>query len=157
MDYLHLGAVTIHTLAMILVVGYYGILGRVILPALRRSLDGPTMATTLAAVERRALPLVVLSVVLFTVTGAYLLLIDEAYAGIGNLTSTWTTLMLVKHLLVIFMVVIAVGLDRLVAMVLDAPDEAARERALGLTGLTAEAMTGLGAMVVLLTAAAQLS
>ena len=46
MDYLHLGAITIHTLAMILVVGYYGLLGRVILPALRRSLDGPTMAMT---------------------------------------------------------------------------------------------------------------
>jgi len=33
MDYVQAGAIAIHTLAMILVVGYYGILGRVILLA----------------------------------------------------------------------------------------------------------------------------
>jgi hypothetical protein len=52
MDYVQAGAIAIHTLAMILVVRYYGILGRVILPALRGSLAGPALATTLVTVER---------------------------------------------------------------------------------------------------------
>ena len=158
MDYLQLGAITVHTLAMILVVGYYGILGRVILPALDRSLDGPTMATTLVAVERRGIRLVVLAIVLFSISGAYLLVIDDQYAGLGNfMATTWTTLMLVKHLVVVAMVVIGVGVDRLVAMVADTQDDEARKGALGLLELGVETMTGLGALVVLLTAAAQLS
>jgi hypothetical protein len=55
------------------------------------------------------------------------------------------------------MVVIGVGVDRLVAMVADTEDDGARKRALGLLELGVETMTGLGALVVLLTAAAQLS
>jgi len=158
MDYVLLGAITIHTLAMILVVGYYGILGRVILPTLRKAQDGRTMATTLVAMERRALPLVGVAIILFIVTGSYLLLNDDEYAGLGNvLASTWTTLMLVKHLVVVVMVVIGFGLDRLVMTVVDAPDDDARRWSFDLVGLAAEAMTGLGALVVLLTAAAQLS
>lgn len=157
MDYVQLGAIAAHTLAMILVVGYYGILGRVILPALRRSLDGPTMATTLVAVERRALPLLGLAIVLFIVTGAYLLLNDDEYAGLGNLAaSTWATLILVKHVVVVVMIAVAIGVDRLVGWVADSPDEETRERALGLLGLGVETVTGLGALVVLLTVAAQL-
>jgi uncharacterized membrane protein len=158
MDSVRLGAITVHTLAMILVVGYYGILGRVILPALRRSLDGPTMATALVAVARRALPLIGLAVALFVVTGAYLLLSDEQYAGLGRFAaSTWTTLMLVKHLVVVVMIVVAIGVDRLIGWVADPVDEEARERALGLLGLGVDTVTGLGALVVLLTVAAQLS
>jgi uncharacterized membrane protein len=116
------------------------------------------MATTLRAVERRALPLVVLAIALFTVTGTYLLVIDEEYAGLGNFqASSWTSLMLVKHLVVIAMVVVGVGVDRLVVLVADSPDEAARQRAIGLLELGVETMTGLGALVVVLTVAAQLS
>ena len=47
MDYVQAGAIAIHTLAMILVVGYYGILGRVILLArLLGRLGLATEATT---------------------------------------------------------------------------------------------------------------
>jgi uncharacterized membrane protein len=158
MDYLQLAAITVHTLAMILVVGYYGILGRVIIPALDRSLDGQSMAQTLLAVERRGMRLVVLAILLFTITGSYLLVIDDQYAGLGNfLATTWATLMLVKHMVVVAMVVIGIGVDRLVGMVADSPDDEARKRALGLLELGVDTMTGLGALVVLLTAAAQLS
>lgn len=158
MDYLELGAVTVHTLAMILVVGYYGLMGRVIIPALDRSLDGESMAQALLAVERRGIRLVILAIVLFTITGSYLLVIDDQYGGLGNfLATTWTTLMLVKHLVVVAMIVIGIGVDRLVAMVADSPGGGARKRALGLLELGVETMTGLGALVVLLTAAAQLS
>lgn len=156
MDYVQLGAVSIHTLAMILVVGYYGILGRVILPGLRRSLDDATRAPVLMAIERRAAPLVVLAVGLFVVTGAYLLLVDDQYAGLGNVSSTWAALMLVKHLLVIVMVVLGFLVDFLVRGLADADPEA-QGRDMALLGLATEGATGLGAVIVVLTAAAQLS
>ncbi len=156
MDYVQLGAVSIHTLAMILVVGYYGILGRVILPALHRSLDDATRASVLVAIERRAAPLVILAVALFVATGAYLLLVDDQYAGLGNFSSTWAALMLVKHLLVIVMVVLGFLVDFLIRGLTDT-DPAAQARDMALTGLATEGATGLGAVIVVLTAAAQLS
>jgi uncharacterized membrane protein len=157
-DYVDVGALTLHTLAMMIVLGYYGILGRVILPALRRTLAGPELGASLAAVERRAFLLVGLAVVIFTATGSYLLVVDDGYAGLGNFfASTWTTLMLVKHGLVILMVGLGIGIHRLVGGVADAPSEVARETALGLLGLAAESMTVMGAIVVLLTTIAQLS
>jgi uncharacterized membrane protein len=158
MDIPQVLAVWFHTLAFVIVMGYYGILGRVMLPALERSLDGPAQAAALAAVERRALPLVALSVALFAVTGTYLLLVDSHYAGLGNFfASTWTTLMLVKHGLVIVMVVLGVMVDRFIRRTANATSDPARASALRRVGLSAEGATGLGALVILLTAAAQLA
>jgi hypothetical protein len=158
MDYVQAGAVAIHTLAMILVVGYYGILGRAILPALRGSLAGPDLATTLTAVERRAVPLLVLSVGLFVATGAYLLLADDQSEGIGNFfATTWTTLMLAKHGLIVVMVGLAGIVHFLVSEVSYAETDVERDRLLRRLGLAVEATTGLGALVVLLTAVAQVS
>ena len=158
MDNVLLVALTVHNLGMILVVGYYGILVRVIVPALRGALDARAAGVALAAVERRALPLLALAIIAFVATGFYLLSVDEHYAGLGNFTaSSWTALMGVKHLVVIGMVVLGIGLDRLIAMVPESPDDAARARAIGLVELAADGMTVLGVLVVLLTVAAQLS
>jgi uncharacterized membrane protein len=158
MDYPQAGAIAIHTLAMILVVGYYGILGRVILPALRGSLAGPELGATLSAVERRAVPLLLLSVALFVATGAFLLQADEQSGGIGNFfATTWTTLMLVKHGLIVVMVVFGGIVHFLVTEVADAETESERERLLHRVVLATEATTGLGAAVIVLTAAAQVS
>lgn len=158
MDYVQAGAIAVHTLAMILVVGYYGLLGRVILPALRQSLVGPDLAATLQAVERRALPLLLVAVVLFIATGVVLLVSDEQSAGLGQFfATTWTTLMLAKHGLIAVMVVLGGVVDFLVSEVGAAGDDADRERQLHRLGLAAEATTGLGVLVIVLTAAAQAS
>lgn len=156
MDLAHVLAVWLHTLALVIVLGYYGILGRVVLPALERSLERPTQVSTLMAIERRALPFLVLSIVLFVATGAYLLVIDPAYAGLGNVfASTWTTLMLVKHLLVVVVVVLGVAVDRSVRRANEAPNDEARKAALHRLALSAEGATGVGALTILLTATAQ--
>ncbi len=156
MDYAQVLAIWLHSVALVIAWGYYGILGRVVLPALDRSLDRPQRAATLVAVERRALPLVGLSVVLFVVTGTYLLLINTEYAGLGNFfTSTWTTLMLAKHLLVVAFVVVAVLIDWLTRRVADAPGDRDFDKSFHRLRLGAEAATGLGALIALLTAAAQ--
>ncbi len=158
MDVSELLATWLHTLAFVIAWGYYGILGRITLPALERSLDGATQARTLLEIERRALPLVLISVAVFLVTGTYLLFIDPKYAGLGDFfASTWTTLMLVKHLVVVALIALAVMVDRLIRRLGDAPDDATRSTIIGRLRLSAEGATGVGALIVLLTVAAQLS
>jgi uncharacterized membrane protein len=158
MDLPQVLAVWLHTLAFVIAWGYYGVLGRMVLPALERSLERPAQAAALVAIERRALPLVVLSLVLFTATGTYLLVVDPEYAGLGNVfASTWTTLMLAKHVLVIGLVVVAVYVDRLIRRVGEATSETVRDAALRRLSWSAEGATGLGAVIVLLTAAAQVA
>jgi uncharacterized membrane protein len=158
MDVPQLLAVAVHTLAFVIAWGYYGILGRIVLPALGRSLSGADLGSCVGAIERRALPLVGLSAVLFTITGTWLLVASPQYAGLGNLfASTWTTLVLVKHIVIVALVALAVAVDVLARQVAGATDEAERARSLRRLSLAAEATTGLGALVVLLTAAAQAS
>jgi uncharacterized membrane protein len=106
--------------------------------------------------ERRAVPLVALSALLFTLTGSYLLVIDPHYAGLGHVfASTWTLLMVAKHGMVIAFIALAVAVDLLMRRVARTTDSGQRQRDLRWLGFTAEGATGLGALIVLLTAAAQ--
>jgi len=149
-------AVWLHAVSTVIVVGYYGILGRIVLPALGRSLQGPPLGRAIGAVEGRALPLVVLSVGAFVLTGAYLLVVDESFGGLGDYGSTWATLMLAKHVLVGLMVV-GGGLVHVLAERVADPGLPADELrpAIGHLRLAAEGTTALGALILLLTAAAQ--
>lgn len=157
MDFTQVLSLWLHTLAFVIVMGYYGVLGRIVLPGLRRSLDLEQAAGALMAIERRALPFVLLSVVLFALTGSYLLVIDPDYAGLGNYTTSWATLMLFKHVVVVTLVVVGLMIDRMIRQLADAADDTAREQALRRIGLSAEGATGLGALTILLTVMAQLS
>jgi uncharacterized membrane protein len=156
MDLAQLVAVLVHTLAFVIAWGYYGILGRIVLPALERTLEGPALGRSIGAIERRALPLVVASAVLFTISGSYLLVVSPQYQGLGNLfASSWTTLILVKHVVVVALIALAVAVDVLAKRVASATDDASRGQAMRRLSLASEATTGLGALVVLLTAAAE--
>lgn len=158
MDLAHVLAIWLHTLGLVIAWGYYGVLGRMILPALERSFDRPAEAAALVAIERRALPLVALSVVLFTVTGSYLLVVNVHYSGLGDFfSSTWTTLMLAKHVVVIGFVVAGLAVDRFTRQAAAATTDEDRASALGRLRLGAEGATGLGAIITLLTAVAQLA
>jgi uncharacterized membrane protein len=149
-------ALWLHTVAFVIAWGYYGVLGRMVLPGLERTLERTTQADALLAIERRALPLILVSLVLFIVTGSYLLVVDPKYAGLGDFfASTWTTLMLVKHLVIVALVVAAVVVDVSIRHAAEAADEGVREGAFRRVRLSAEVATVLGALVVLLTAAAQ--
>jgi uncharacterized membrane protein len=156
MDATHVLALWLHTIAFVIAWGYYGILARIIVPALERTLDPRARASTLVAIERRALPWIVLSLVLFTVTGMYLLVADPHYQGLGNIFgSAWTRLIMVKHVLVIGLVVLAGLVDWLIRRLPDPAEAADARPTLGLVALLADGVTGLGALIALLTVAAQ--
>ena len=158
MDILAVVAVWLHTVAFVVAWGYYGVLGRIVLPGLERSLGPAEVAPALASIEARAVPLVIVSMVLFAATGSYLLAVDPEYAGLGNFfATTWTTLMLAKHIVVVGLVAAAVLVDRFIHRVQTAASDEERGSALRRVRLGAEAATALGALIALLTAAAQLS
>lgn len=95
---------------------------------------------------------------LFTATRTYLLFVDAHYEGLGNFfASTWTTLMLIKHVVVIALIVLGVMVDRFIRRVGQATSDSARGSALRRLKLSAEGATGVGALIVLLTVAAQLA
>lgn len=158
MDTIWIAMTWLHAVGMVSLLGYYAIMAVVILPALSRSLDGAPLGQAVQAVGRRSRPLVVGAVVVFLVSGIYLLVTAGRYGGAGNLfASQWTVLMTAKHLVVLVMLALALVVDRLAGAAGDAPNDEARRTALGALDLAAEGMTVLGAVVLLLTAAAQAS
>lgn len=157
MDLTRVGAIALHTLAMLIVLGYYGVLGRIVLPALRRTLGPRDVAASLVAVGRRARPLLVIAIAVFAITGIYLMIVDEQYTGLGNLGgSTWAALVLAKHVVVAALVALGFVVDRLVDGLAEWED-GPPDGSLRLVGLTVEGATALGVVVVVMTAAAQLA
>ena len=158
MDWLLLLALWLHTIALVIAVGYYGVLARIVIPALERSLHGSDLADALAGVERRALPLVLLAVALFVVTGSYLLVVNPDYQGLGHFfDTTWATLMLVKHGVVLVLVAVGVLIDWVARGLPVTRDDDELRRDVRRVRLSADLATGLGALAILLTVAAQVS
>ena len=52
------------------------------------------------------MPLLIASLIAFLATGVYLLTADSQYAGLGRVGGTWASLLLVKHVVVLFMVIL---------------------------------------------------
>jgi hypothetical protein len=152
-------AVWLHSLATVGLLGYYSILALVVLPVLRRTLDGPGLGRVVPAVEQRALPVVLGAVGVFLVTGLYLMVSDHRFLGLGHFFgSSWSSLIVLKHLVVVVLIGIGVYLDLLVLPHVAGPvDESDRSAALHRLGRGAAGMSILGAIVLLLTAAAQAS
>ena len=158
MDLVQVGATWLHLLATVALLGYYAILGLVVLPAIRGLVAPGELRDSIAAIERRATPFVVGSLVVFLATGVYLMVTDSQYGGIGDVTgSTWATLFLVKHLVVGLMVGGGVYIDALVIRQFGLPGSMSQASALRRLAVSTSVMTVLGAVVLLLTAAGQLS
>jgi uncharacterized membrane protein len=158
-DVVQVAAVWLHSLATVILLGYYAVLALILVPVLRRTADGPALGRAIPAIEQRALPLILASVGVFLVTGTYLLLTDHRFLGVGHFFgSTWSTLIVIKHVLVVVLVGIGVYVDLLVVPDIANPiDEAARTRATRRLAGSASAIAALGALVLLLTAGAQAS
>jgi len=146
----------LHQVSIVALLGYYAALAVVVLPALSRTLDGDALGRSIGVVGRRSRLLVVVTIIVFLVTGTYLLLSAGRYDGLGNLfASTWTVLLTVKHLVVLLMLAVAFAIDRLSVAVAEAGSDEGRRTTLGMLGLAVQGMTVLGLVILLLTAAAQ--
>jgi len=101
----------LHTLATILLIGHYLLLALVYLPALKRSVDSKALPAILASVAGGARPYLFGSLLIFVVTGIYLMLVNDSYHGVGHFENAWSVLMLTKHLLIFVMVGLGLRLN----------------------------------------------
>ena len=159
MDVVQAVVAWLHALATVILLGYYAVLAFVVLPVLRRTVNGLALGRVIPAIERRALPLILASIGVFLVTGTYLLLTDERFLGLGHVFgNAWSTLIVIKHVLVIALIGIGVFIDLLVVPDIANPvDEAARTAAIRQLARGTSAIAALGTVVLFLTAAAQAS
>lgn len=88
----------LHALATVVFIGHFVLLASIYLPALAKN------GAALSAVSKRSRPWMYASLIVFTVTGIYLMVVDPNYLGIGNFDNFWAIMMLVKHLLILVMI-----------------------------------------------------
>ena len=93
----------LHSLATLFLIGHYVLLVMIYLPAMRKStleVTGPI----LSAISRQSRPWMYASLLIFILTGVFLMFADPNYLGVGEFTNSWSILMLVKHLLIVAMI-----------------------------------------------------
>jgi len=92
-------SVWFHAMATVILIGHYLLLSAIYLPVLEK---GGGMF--LSQISKRSRPWMYGALVIFIVTGIYLMFSDPNYLGVGDFGNFWSVMMLVKHLLVVGMI-----------------------------------------------------
>lgn len=92
-------SVWLHALATVVLIGHYLLLSFIYLPVLEK--DGGMF---LSEISKRSRSWLYASLLVFVVTGTYLMLIDSGYLGFMNFGNFWGIVMLLKHILVFGMI-----------------------------------------------------
>ena len=92
-------SVWLHAIATVILIGHYLLLSAIYLPVLEK---GGGMF--LSQISKRSRPWMYGALVIFIVTGIYLMFSDPNYLGVGDFGNFWSVMMLVKHLLVVGMI-----------------------------------------------------
>lgn len=88
----------LHALATVVFIGHFVLLAGIYLPALSK--DG----AALSEISKRSRFWMYAALIVFTITGTHLMLIDPDYFGFMNFGNLWGIVMLVKHILVLVMI-----------------------------------------------------
>ena len=103
----------LHTLATIIMIGYFLFSSLIYLPAFQHSMQPNALRELLEQVSARLRLFFGGSLLIFFVTGTYLMLINDSYLGLGKFfANPWSILMVVKHMLVLAFLALAVFSER---------------------------------------------
>lgn len=94
----------LHAIATVVFTGHYLLLAGIYLPAMSRGDSVKEAGAILGEVSKRSRYWMYASLLVFFVTGMYLMLIDSGYLGFMNFGNLWGILMLVKHILILAMI-----------------------------------------------------
>jgi uncharacterized membrane protein len=147
-------SLSLHSLATVIFIGYYVLLALIYLPALQDSSQNGCGAT-ISAISKRGRPWLYGSLLVFAITGFYLMLVDPSYGGIGNFLNPWSILMLVKHVLILGMVGMGFWFNAVRRVGPLASSSASGAQAVTRFRLYVRSMAASGVGVLLLTALAQ--
>ena len=143
-------SVWLHALGTVLLIGHYLLLSVIYLPVLAKN-----HGTALSEISKRSRPWMYASLLVFMVTGIYLMFADPNYLGVGDFGNFWSVMMLVKHLLIVGMIGLGFWFNAILRV---GPMMSSNNSAeLGITRfrLYSNLMTIFGLLVLLLTALAQ--
>jgi uncharacterized membrane protein len=141
-----------HTLATIIMVGYFVFTSLIYLPVLERQMKANALRVLLEQVSARLRPFFGVSLLIFLLTGTHLMLINEDYLGLGKFFGNpWSVLIVIKHVLVLAFLALAVFSERgFLGQISDEKPEALKQFHLALN-----INTVLGVVILLLTSIAQ--
>jgi hypothetical protein len=96
------------------------------------------------------------SLIIFAVTGIYLMFADPNYLGVGNLGNVWSVLMLIKHLIILGMLALGFWFNAIWRVGPQMSTNSGAALALKRFRLYNNAMAVSGVLVLLLTALSQM-
>lgn len=103
----------LHALATIIFIGYYLFTSLIYLPVLERQMQANALRDLLEQVSARLRPFFGGSLLIFLITGTHLMLINKNYLGLGDFFGNpWSTLIVIKHVLVLPFLALAVFSER---------------------------------------------
>ena len=103
----------LHALATIVFIGYYLFLSLIYLPVFERQMQPNALRDLLEKISTRLRPFFGGSLLIFLVTGTYLMLINKNYLGLGHFFGNpWSSLIVIKHGLFLVFLVLAVYSER---------------------------------------------
>lgn len=103
----------LHTLATIVMIGYFLFTSMIYLPVFEQQFDGNAIRELLERISARLRPFFGGSLLVFMFTGTHLMLINEDYLGLGNFfVNVWCSLMVIKHGLVLVFLTLAIYSER---------------------------------------------
>ena len=142
----------LHSLATIVMIGYYLFTSLIYLPVFERQMQANALRDLLEQVSARLRPFFGGSLLIFLVTGTHLMLINGNYLGLGNFFGNpWSILIVTKHVLVLAFLALAVFSERaFLGQISDEKPEALKQFRWALN-----INTVLGVVIILLTSIAQ--
>ena len=145
----------LHALGTVILIGHYCLLSLIYLPVFEKYQADPVSRTMLSEISKRSRSWLYASLLVFAVTGIYLMLVDSYYLGIGKFGNFWSVLMLVKHILIIAMLGMGFWYNGLMRVGPQISSNTGASQALVRFRQYSNLMTITGVLVLLLTAISQ--
>ena len=148
-------SVWLHALATVILIGHYLLLTLIYLPVLSKKESVNTTGAILSEMSKRSRVWLYASLLIFIITGTYLMLIDSGYLGFMNFGNLWGILMLVKHILVLGMLAMGFWFNAILRVGPLMSSNTSAMQAIARFRWYSNAMAISGVLVLLLTALAQ--
>jgi uncharacterized membrane protein len=143
-------SVWLHALGTIVLIGHYLLLSVIYLPVLEKN-----SGSILSEISKRSRPWLYASLLIFILTGTYLMLIDPGYLGFMNFGNFWGIVMVLKHILVVGMIALGFWFNAILRVGPMMASNHSAELGIRRFRMYSNLMTISGVLVLLLTALAQ--
>ena len=141
----------LHAVATVIFVGHYILLALIYLPVLSKTENG----TALSEISKQSRPWIYASLLVFIITGIYLMIVDSNYLGFADFGNFWGIVMLVKHILIVGMIAMGFWFNAILRVGPLMSSNTGVAQAISRFRWYVNAMAICGVLVLLLTALAQ--